>query len=502
MGKNVFKPIKCGQTLPQNNVHAVSVSIPTLQDVIDYEEQTQGIQEKIKSGYPRFTLHPYLKLMAGFIKEKYGIPKHYEIVLLNSKKSVQIVSEKYFIHNPCEIDEPFGVILVLNNTTQLKKVLTFIQHVGCNLSSRFAQEYLLKNRVISTRHKEELEDEATAYNTVVATLANAYEQPLENVCLAISGMNAIYGVLKGLKSIQALNGRTVLIQFGWLYLDTMNLVQHHFKNSKIFYDITNLDLLEEYLEHNGLKISAIITEVPTNPLVQTVDLIRLKILCVKYNIPLVIDSTLATAYNLDLKPYADILVESLTKFASGKADVLMGAMILNENSKIGFIKEEFFKHCETPYIKDIQRLAYEIKDYEARMNKINANTKELLEYFEKQPYIKKIYAPTHNKCSKHYLKYQKNKMPYGGIISLEFNLPFQKVYDTLNFAKGPSLGAEFTLLMPYVYLAHYDMIITEEGREFLKQHHLPIDLLRVSVGCEDIEAIKKEFSRLKLQTKK
>lgn len=496
MSTTVFTPIACGETLPVKNVHAVSVSMPTLQDVIDYEEQTNNIQERIKSGYPRFILHPYLKLMAEFLKKKYEVPSCYEVVLLSSKKAVKIVSEKYFIHNPFKINEPFGVILVLNETSQLQKVLTFIQHVGCNLSSRFAQEYLYKNGVINSLHQEELEDATTAYDTVLSTLSEAYKQPKENICLAPSGMNAIYGVLKGLKAIQNANARTILVQFGWLYLDTMNIVQHHFKDSKIFYDITNLDILEAYLKTNGLKVSAIITEVPTNPLVQTVDLPRLNALCKTYNIPLVIDATLATPYNLKLKEYGDIFVESLTKFASGNADVLMGTVILNENSRIGFIKEEFFKHCDMPYIEDIQRMAFEIRGYKQRVQEINANTKALIEYLQTQTFIKKIHAPTHNETACFYKELMTNEMAYGGIISLEFNLPFDKVYDTLNFAKGPSLGTEFTLLMPYVYLAHYDMIISQKGQEFLKQHRLPVDLLRVSVGSEDIEAIKNEFDKL------
>lgn len=496
MSATVFKPIACGETLPVNNVHAVSVSMPTLQDVIDYEEQTSQIKEKIKSGYPRFILHPYLRLMAEHIKKKYRVPSCYEVVLLSSKKAVKIVSEKYFIHNPFKIDEPFGVILVLNETSQLQKVLTFIQHVGCNLSSRFAQRYLYEHKLISQLQQEEYESVTTAYDTVVSTLGNAYGQPKENICLAPSGMNAIYGVLKGLKAIQGCHGRTILVQFGWLYLDTMNIVQHHFKNSKIFYNINDLDALENYLIQNGFEISAIITEVPTNPLVQMVDLKRLSALCRHYHIPLVVDSTLATPYNLDLKPYADIFVESLTKFACGNADVLMGAMILNENSKLSHMNQEFFKHCDKPDIEDLQRLAYEIREYESRMNQINANTKELIHYLQNKPYIKRIYAPTLGETHQYYEELMKNENAYGGLISLEFTLPFALAYDTLNFAKGPSLGTEFTLLMPYVYLAHYDMIKSKQGAAFLKEHQLPIDLLRVSVGCEDIQAIKKEFDKL------
>ena len=80
MAKSIFSPISCGQTLPLNNIHAVSVSIPTLQEVIDYEENQNHIHEKIKSAYPRFMLHPYLKKMAEFLKKRYTIDDKYEIV--------------------------------------------------------------------------------------------------------------------------------------------------------------------------------------------------------------------------------------------------------------------------------------------------------------------------------------------------------------------------------------------------------------------------------------
>ena len=142
MNKKVFKHIECGETLPQKNIHAVSVSMPILQDVIDYEECEGEAIKKIKSGYPRFILHPYLKILASYIKRKYRVSNEYEVVLLSSKKAVEIVSDKYYIHNKIEINEPFGVILVQNGTTQLQKVLMFIQHVGTNLSSRLAEDYL------------------------------------------------------------------------------------------------------------------------------------------------------------------------------------------------------------------------------------------------------------------------------------------------------------------------------------------------------------------------
>ena len=85
---------------------------------------------------------------------------------------------------------------------------------------------------------------------------------------------------------------------------------------------------------------------------------------------------------------------------------------------------------------------------------------------------------------------------YTGVVSVTFSKPIKEIYDNLNFAKGPSLGTEFTLLMPYTYLAHWDLIISEEGNKFLDKIGLPIDLIRISVGTEPIEKIINEFKKL------
>jgi len=496
VNKSIFSPIPCGQTLPVNNIHAVSVSMPTLQEVIDYEENTNGIHDKIKSAYPRFVLHPYLKQMATYLQKKYDISNKYEIIVVSSSKAVALISDKYFIHNPIVINEPFGVILVLKGTCQIDKVLTYIQHVGCNLSSRFAQDYLYERGLLDTLHEEELEIATNSEEIVLSTLAKAYDQPVENICLAPSGMNAVYSVLEGLKAIQNKNNRNVLVQLGWLYLDTMNIVKNHYGQTKLFLDINALDELEIYLEENGNNTAAIVTEVPTNPLLITVDVQRLKSICNKYNIPLVIDATFATPYNLDLKPYADIYIESLTKYACGNADVLMGAVILNENCTLSHCSAEFFKHADKPYIKDIQRLAFEIQNYESRMKKINKNATKLVAYLKTKSFIDTIYYALDEKNKENYSKLMRYEDAIGGVISLTFTKPFAAVYDSLNFAKGPSLGTEFTLLMPYVYLAHYDLIITKQGQELLKQNNIPVDLMRVAVGVENIDDIINEFEKL------
>ncbi len=140
----------------------------------------------------------------------------------------------------------------------------------------------------------------------------------------------------------------------------------------------------------------------------------------------------------------------------------MGAVILNENYKISHMDVEIFKHCDKVYIKDIQRLAVEIKDYKSRVKKISTNTKALVEYFKTCSYIDKVFYCMDEENKENYSKVMLDENSYTGLISVTFNKSFASILDKLNFAKGPSLGTEFTLLMPYTYLAHYDLILTKK----------------------------------------
>jgi cystathionine gamma-synthase len=46
-----------------------------------------------------------------------------------------------------------------------------------------------------------------------------------------------------------------------------------------------------------------------------------------------------------------------------------------------------------------------------------------------------------------------------------------------------------TLICPFIYLAHYDLVTTAAGQEFLRANSLEPELLRLCIGCEPPEAI-------------
>jgi len=46
------------------------------------------------------------------------------------------------------------------------------------------------------------------------------------------------------------------------------------------------------------------------------------------------------------------------------------------------------------------------------------------------------------------------------------------------------------MMCPFLYLAHYDFVSTEEGRQHLRECGLNPDLVRLSVGVEPIGEIQ------------
>ena len=89
---DVQRPIRasgalpCGTRLPPHTLHAVSVSLPRLDDLIAYEEQRPEMLERVQSGYPRFHIHPFVRHLRQHASEALG---------LGARDSVVVASEPF-----------------------------------------------------------------------------------------------------------------------------------------------------------------------------------------------------------------------------------------------------------------------------------------------------------------------------------------------------------------------------------------------------------------------
>jgi cystathionine gamma-synthase len=87
-----------------------------------------------------------------------------------------------------------------------------------------------------------------------------------------------------------------------------------------------LDELEKRLK-GGERFLALFTEFPTNPLLRSPDLERIRALADEYDFAVVIDETIGNFLNVNVLPYADIVVSSLTKVFSGDSNVMGGRYV-------------------------------------------------------------------------------------------------------------------------------------------------------------------------------
>jgi cystathionine gamma-synthase len=90
----------------------------------------------------------------------------------------------------------------------------------------------------------------------------------------------------------------------------------------------DLDTLESSLA-SGSRCTVLFCEVTSNPLLSTPDLHRIRDLANRFGFLVVCDDTLGTSVNVDILPYVDVTITSLTKIFSGKGNVMGGRYVFN-----------------------------------------------------------------------------------------------------------------------------------------------------------------------------
>ena len=297
------------------------------------------------------------------------------------------------------------------------------------------------------------------------------------------------------------NGRRRWLQLGWIFFDTVSLLEKRVIDVEhtTVDDPFDLAAVECALAAHPGEFAGIIAEVPSNPGLQTPDVPALREIADRAGCALVLDSTIATPYNVDVLPYADVVCESLTKYAAGSADVLMGAAVINSSSPFAAqLREGLRRHGDEPYHRDTARMAARIRGYRERIRRVNANTMALAEWLERQTkVVRRVGWAYEARSAANYRKVERRPDSPGGLILVDLKVPLERVYDTLAVAKGPSFGADFTMASPQIFIAHFDLLSTPEGRAALAARGLHRDMLRISAGTEDtariIEALELSF---------
>lgn len=315
------------------------------------------------------------------------------------------------------------------------------------------------------------------------------------------------------------------------YTDTLKILEKwgpgcHFLGNGLDEDI---DALEAILEKEAAASPssrpalALFTEFPSNPLLRCGDMPRLRALADKYDFLIVVDETIGNFVNVEVLPYADIVVSSLSKIFSGDANVMGGrqvvlilqspcsnhrpSLVLNPNGRhYSELKAKIPDVYEDLYFdEDAVFMERNSRDFRRRIEVIDSNALAVSTFLRSRsisadpPYthavVKNVYYPKWE-TPQHYERclVRRDGVPtggYGGLFSVTFTseVASRAFYNTLGCQKGPSLGTNFTLASPYVILAHYAEL------DWAAQYGVEQTLVRVSVGLEDREELLKEFGR-------
>ncbi len=313
----------------------------------------------------------------------------------------------------------------------------------------------------------------------------------DDIYLYPCGMNAIFNAHRTLLHAR---GSMKSINYGFPYVDTLKTLEK-FGPGCLFYGHASeaeLDDLEDRLG-KGERFLALFCEFPGNPLLTCPNLTRIRNLADTYDFAVVVDETIGTFANVNVLQFADIVVSSLTKIFSGDCNVMGGSAVFNPGSRYyAALKAAAVEEFEDTYwAEDVIFMERNSRDFASRMHRVNVNAEAIAKVLAQHPSVKKIYYPTQGDSR---ANYEICKLPnggYGGLLSVTFHTKKNAVafYDAIETAKGPSLGTNFTLMSPFVLLAHYNEL------DWAASLGVDPDLIRISVGLEETEHIVDVFRR-------
>jgi cystathionine gamma-synthase len=492
-----FQPLPLGQRIPASP-HAVSCSLPTMRAVRGYEDKDPAITRHLTSGYPRFVVHPFLRQLADHFVATTPALAGTTLWLTSSGRMADALAGH--LRGAAGVqrigrDGLHGVAHPGTDKDTATRAKVFLQNIGGFLASREAEDHLVRLGLLPSLHAEE-GFAGDAPTEIRRHLRRALPGTTDNdLFIANCGMNAIYAAFRAVNDLQASRGRTVWLQLGWLYLDTIAILQK-FTRSPADYvyvrDVFDLDGLTRIFKTHGHKIAGVVAEVPTNPLIQTPDLAALSGLCRQHGAHLIVDPSTSSLFNLNVLPHADVLVCSLTKYAASEGDLTAGMIAINPaGPDASDLRRRIGADIEPLYFRDAARLAGQIGQTDAVLEKIHASTPRVVEFLERHPAVKEVYWALRADARDNYLKLARAPHATGGMITFTLKKigSLDAFYDRLRLAKGPSFGMKTTLICPFMYLAHYDLVTTPAGLAELAASKLDPDLLRLCIGIEPVEEI-------------
>jgi len=296
-----------------------------------------------------------------------------------------------------------------------------------------------------------------------------------------SGMSAIEAV------IHLLEPGDEVISTNDLYGGTYRLFTQVYAKYGIkfhFIDTSDHTEIENYIND---KTKLIWVETPTNPVLRLTDIEKTAQIARKHGCWLCCDNTFASPYlqtPMDLG--ADLVVHSATKYLGGHSDVVLGAVVCNDDALADQVYF-FQKSCGAiPGPNDCFLVLRGIKTLHLRMKQHCANAYEVAHFLRGHDRVAKVSWPGFED-HKQYDIAIKQMRDFGGMVSFilrpdNYDDALKLMQNTALFSFAESLGGVESLIGHPASMTHGS--IPKKDREKVG---ITDSFMRVSVGVEDPE---------------
>lgn len=294
-----------------------------------------------------------------------------------------------------------------------------------------------------------------------------------------SGIAAIDCLLK------VLNPGDEIVSTNDLYGGTYRIFKTIFEKYGLKFHFVGMDDPSAVLQAINENTRMLWVETPTNPMMNIIDIGVYAAIAKKQQLMLAVDNTFATPYlqnPLDLG--ADVVMHSVTKYLGGHSDVVMGALVCNDESLAKEIYRIQNSSGAVPGPMDCFLVLRGIKTLHLRMKQHCQNGREVAQFLKGHPRIADVHWPGFQDHPNHQVAKEQMR-GFGGMIS--FNLSSNSLEEALEivsklniFALAESLGGVESLCGHPATMTH--AAIPREERE---KAGVVDSLIRLSVGIED-----------------
>lgn len=259
-----------------------------------------------------------------------------------------------------------------------------------------------------------------------------------------------------------------------------------------FLDMTDV---ESFAQAINSDTRLIWIETPTNPMLNLIDIKAICKLAKSAGILVCVDNTFASPYlqtPLDLG--ADIVMHSCTKYLGGHSDVVMGALIVNDEqvaNQLQFIQNTV---GAIPGPQDCFLMLRGIKTLHLRVQRSCENANKIAHFLKNHPKVNKVYYPGFKTHPGHQIALEQMN-DFGGMVSFDLKedtpeSAFAIMRNTKLFLLAESLGGVESLIGHPATMTHASIPQVDRHKIGLTD-----SLIRISVGVEDVDDLLSDLKQ-------